>query len=114
MRFLINNEKEISIKFHHENNTNDSCEMKLDKGTYKAKIKPSYTICTIQYEGKEYIGKAQLHKGDNFNKTEGRKRALKRVLKLGEFIDSKTFLYNFQKEQRAEIWKNYFSQCKIK
>jgi hypothetical protein len=106
MKFQINN-TDISIKFHHENNTNS-----LNKNETKS-TKPSFTICTIQVDNRKYTGKAQLHKGDNFSKSFGRLKSLKRALTLDKDENGKIISY-LTKDERNKLYQQYFTQCKIK
>lgn len=111
MKFKIA-EKDIVIKFYHENNTNN-IDLERLRSSREIVDKTSFTECIIQYDSKEYKGKAQLHKVDNFSKSEGRFRSLKRTLKQG--INQDLSMISFlNKEERGILWNEYFKLCKIK
>ena len=113
MKFQINN-TDISIKFHHENNTNANSNIIMERfRSNREVIKPSFTICTIQVDGRKYTGKAQLHKGDNFSRSMGRIKSLKRALTLDKDENGKIISY-LTKDERNELYTQYFTQCKIK
>ena len=57
------------------------------------------TVCSMEINGAQYVGIAQVHKNDVFSKREGRKLALQRLMENSPLT----------KEQRTGVWTEYFS-----
>lgn len=107
MKVTINNQLHY-IQWSHVNNVGMS-DRKLSMLMYaKAEPKASYTECTLKNaETKEIVAEAKAvlgKKEKHFNKNEGRKWSLRKLL-------SKLSL---SKEEREEIWNLYFVETNQK
>jgi len=90
---------EYKIKWLHENNHQYHGESKGKLSRRFPHVKqPSLTTCYI-YQGETMIGKgiAVCKVGDNFNKTRGRKKSLKRALSNTDLT----------KEVRTVFWNEF-------
>ena len=68
-------------------------------------IENGVTVCGVTKNNSQVVGRAMVHrhKGDVFNRTEGRKRSLTRALKLSAL----------SKEERTAVW-NYMGERGVK
>lgn len=106
MKVTINNQLHY-IQWSHVNNVGQTVN-KMDNYIYGSKPTSSYTECTLKNaETKEIVAEAKAvlgKKEKHFNKNEGRKWSLRKLL-------SKLSL---SKEEREEIWNLYFVETNQK